>query len=170
MTKTVRSGTDAVKSLNGFLPRNANFAGQGRKSKSTIFVSSQTWLRKVEQSARNGCVKCRLADARRWWFVRTATTRSNMGATMEDPLSEVTLESLVTRKLSSGARRGAIGKVPKGNSLVAYPTARTVLREERGGNAASPTRPVFRPWACRGTVSRPPFRRNFALLNSRLPV
>ena len=38
------------------------------------------------------------------------------------------LESLVTRKLSSGVRRGAIGKVPQGNSLVAYPTSRPVRR------------------------------------------
>ena len=44
------------------------------------------------------------------------------------------LESLVRRKLSSGVRRGAIGKVPQGNSLVAYPTSSTVLRGRKVSN------------------------------------
>jgi hypothetical protein len=40
----------------------------------------------------------------------------------------------VARKLSSRVRRGVIGKVPKGNSLVAYPTLRTALRGRQVSN------------------------------------
>jgi len=46
------------------------------------------------------------------------------------------LESLVTRKLSRGVWRGAIGKVSQDNSLVAYPTSSPVLRGGSGGNVA----------------------------------
>ena len=42
------------------------------------------------------------------------------------------LESLVTQKWSRGVRRGANGKVSFDNSLVAYPTLRTVLRAAEG--------------------------------------
>ena len=40
----------------------------------------------------------------------------------------------MTRKLSCVVRRGADGKVPEGNSLAAYPTARTVLRGRERSN------------------------------------
>jgi hypothetical protein len=38
------------------------------------------------------------------------------------------LASLVSSKDSCGVLRGVVGKVPSGNSLAAYPTARPVLR------------------------------------------
>src|SRR4029077_8396699 len=44
--------------------------------------------------------------------------------------------AVVRSKDSCPVRRGAVGKVPKGNSLAAYSTARTVLRGGSGGNAA----------------------------------
>ena len=39
-------------------------------------------------------------------------------------------------KDSCPVRRGAVGKVPQGNSLAAYSTSRTVLRGGGGGDAA----------------------------------
>ena len=46
------------------------------------------------------------------------------------------LESYVIPKGSCVVRRGAVGKVPKGNSLAAYPTVRAVLRGLGGSDAA----------------------------------
>jgi hypothetical protein len=50
--------------------------------------------------------------------------RKTGGRTVTYSLTSSWLESRMTRKLACPVRGRAVGKVPKGNSLAAYPTSR----------------------------------------------
>ena len=71
-----------------------------------------------------------------------------------DPSGCRPLESCLTWKGSRAVRRGAVGKVPQGNSLAAYSTARPVLRGGGDGDLTSlPDYPYAIPWRGRQRIS-----------------
>jgi hypothetical protein len=60
----------------------------------------------------------------------------------------------VIRKRSRSVRRGAVGKGPKGTSLAAYPTARTVLKTSGRGDSLAEFNRVLRPAVIARKVSQ----------------
>jgi hypothetical protein len=63
-------------------------------------------------------------------------------------------ESCLRSKDSRAVRRGAVGKVPRGNSLAAYSTSSTVLRGGGAGDAAPLPDDTIRRPACWRTFPR----------------